>query len=98
MPGPQSWHGCFVEKYHAFAGNHSMDRPARSPFTIPAALSELFHHTQPNYKYSFAVSMEIKKKKYWAGILMYFFFPMPPPVLMNFVVFPPGCGDGITDF
>jgi hypothetical protein len=23
---------------------------------------------------------------------------MPPPVLMNFVVFPPGCGDNVADF
>ena len=23
---------------------------------------------------------------------------MPPPVLMNFVVFPPGCGDSVADF
>ena len=24
--------------------------------------------------------------------------PMPPPVLMNFVVFPPGCGYSVADF
>jgi hypothetical protein len=24
--------------------------------------------------------------------------PMPPHVLMNFVVFPPGCGESVTDF
>jgi hypothetical protein len=29
---------------------------------------------------------------------MLFFSPMPPPVLMNFVVFPPGCGDSVADF
>ena len=23
---------------------------------------------------------------------------MPPPVVMNFVVFPPGCGDSVADF
>ena len=23
---------------------------------------------------------------------------MPPPVLMNFVVFPPSCGDSVADF
>ena len=23
---------------------------------------------------------------------------MPPPVIMNFVVFPPGCGDSVADF
>ena len=24
--------------------------------------------------------------------------PVPPPVLMNFAVFPPGCGDSVADF
>ena len=28
----------------------------------------------------------------------FFFSPMPPPVLMNFVVFPPGCGDSVANF
>ena len=27
-----------------------------------------------------------------------FFLPMPPPVLMNFVGFSPGCGDSVADF
>jgi hypothetical protein len=26
------------------------------------------------------------------------FSPMPPPVLMNFRDFPPGCGDSVADF
>ena len=29
--------------------------------------------------------------------LWYFFSPVPPPVLMKFVVFPPGCGDSVAD-
>jgi len=32
------------------------------------------------------------------GIVLMFPPPMPQPVLMNFVVFPPGCGDSVTDF
>ena len=31
-------------------------------------------------------------------IYIYFFFPMPPHVLMNFRGFPPGCGDSVADF
>ena len=31
-------------------------------------------------------------------IYLFIFFPMPPPVLMNFVVFPPGCGYSVADF
>jgi hypothetical protein len=29
---------------------------------------------------------------------VFFFSPMPPPVLMNFVVFPPGCSYSAADF
>ena len=37
---------------------------------------------------------------WWFGSILSFFFfsPMGPPVLMNFVVFPPGCGDSVADF
>ena len=29
---------------------------------------------------------------------VFFYFPVPPHVLMNFRVFPPGCGDSVADF
>ena len=30
-------------------------------------------------------------------IVFFYFSPMPPPVLMNLVVFPPGCGYSVAD-
>jgi hypothetical protein len=33
-----------------------------------------------------------------SSLWQYFFNPMPPHVLMDFVVFPPGHGSSVTDF
>lgn len=61
LAGPQSWHDCSGEKCRVLVENQTGDHPALSPVTVLAALADPFHCTQPSYKFSFGISIEIKK-------------------------------------
>ena len=47
---------------------------------------------------SYASDKYILKQKSCHFLGVFFFFPMPPHVLVDFVVLPPGHGRSVTDF